>query len=223
MLTSWGGTDLSPQEYFGDSYNEAVTFLNSKAKEFDRMAVKYGIEQQMAMSIVFPEIIRYNRFRDFAETTVLELTYVDGGRLAADFSIGRFQMKPSFVETLETIILENESLSQFAHIAQYDNPKDIKLVRAERLKRLKQHQWQMEYLACFIAIGKSRFATIIQTQPNEELLILSSLYNLSIDATYEQLQKTAQNKTFPYGRFSPTNFSYFDVAYYFYTNHSSSI
>ena len=109
-------------------------------------------------------------------------------------------MKPSFVEQLETIVMENEALSNFSHIAQYSTGQRKIRVRTERLKRLKQHQWQMEYLACFMTIGQNRFSAIIDSNPHEELLILSSLYNLSLNATYQQsLQQTAQSKTFPMG------------------------
>ncbi|HNS30759.1 MAG TPA: hypothetical protein PKL52_09550 [Tenuifilaceae bacterium] len=223
LLASWGDGTLSPREFFGDSYHEAVSFLRSQTDAFNHLTQRYDVDKRMAMAIIFPELIRYNRFRDFAETTVLELTYVDDGPLAADFSIGRFQMKPSFVEQLETIVMENEALSNFSHIVQYSTPDNVKSVRTERLKRLKQHQWQMEYLACFMTIGQNRFSAIIDSNPHEELLILSSLYNLSLNATYQQLQQTAQSKTFPYGRLSMANFSYYDVANYFYIHHAISL
>ncbi len=215
ITIGWQG-DISPQAYFGDSYDEAVLYLEKNKVSFEALANFYQFDYKIAKSIVFPELIRYNRFRDFAETTALEITYVDGGKFAADFSIGYFQMKPSFVESLENIVLADSSYTVFNHIIDYKNSSDIRKVRAERLRRLKENQWQLQYLACFISIGKNRFKTVIERRPEEELLILSSLYNLSINADYEQLLQTAQNKTFPYGKFGMGRFSYYDVAKYYY-------
>ena len=72
LLASWGDYTLSPQEYFGESYHEAVSFLRSQTDDFNNLTQRYDVDKRMAMAIIFPELIRYNRFRDFAETTVLE-------------------------------------------------------------------------------------------------------------------------------------------------------
>ena len=125
-------------------------------------------------------------------------------------------MKPSFVENLENIVQADSSFAVFSHIVNYKDTSNVRSVRSERLRRLKENQWQLQYLACFISIGKNRFKAVIEERPEEELLILSSLYNLSIYADYEQLLQTAQNKTFPYGKFGMGRFSYYDVAKYYY-------
>ena len=45
-------------------------------------------ESRLALAIGAPEIIRYQYFRDFLETSSLQLLYVNYGGDAADFSIG---------------------------------------------------------------------------------------------------------------------------------------
>lgn len=210
---------LSPEEYFGESYHESVAFYKKNLVHFKQYFNAFGINSDLAISVVFPEIIRYNRFRDFAETTALELAYVTGGSTVADFSIGRFQMKPSFIENLEAEIEKSSQLKlKFAKIVTYKaNCTELER-RKDRVARLKQSHWQSLYLACFITIANERFKREINSNPSEQLMILSSAYNLGLTASYPDLAKVSQQKTFPYGSLSMGRFSYFDVANYFYQN-----
>lgn len=208
---------LSPEEYFGESYQESVAYYNSNKENLKKYFNSFGINSDLAIAVVFPEIIRYNRFCDYAETTALELAYVTGGSGFADFSIGRFQMKPSFIETLEDEIEKSSQLKvKFAEIVRFKiNCTELEK-RKIRLTRLKQPNWQCHYLACFITIANEKFKSEIKRNPNEQLMILSSAYNLGITASYSDLVRVSQIKTFPYGSLSMGRFSYFDVANFFY-------
>jgi len=53
------------------------------------------------LSIVFPELIRFNAIQDKIETFALQSLYVKYGKDYANFSVGPFQVKPSFAESLE--------------------------------------------------------------------------------------------------------------------------
>jgi hypothetical protein len=208
---------LTPEEYFGDSYTDAISFFQKNSKSFKSFFSKYNIDHKLANAIVFPEVIRYNRFRDFAETTALELAYVQGGTSFADFSIGRFQMKPSFVEMLEFEFKSNSPIaSTFSSIIFFKDTLSEHSIRLERVSRLKDQQWQLIYLAYFIHIAREKFKMDIAQNPNEELLILSSAYNLSLNASYSDLKRVASLKTFPYGRMGLGRFSYFDVADFYF-------
>ena len=54
----------------------------------------------IAESVVWPEMERYARLQDLAETAAVYGTYITTGG-GPDYSIGLFQMKPSFIEDLE--------------------------------------------------------------------------------------------------------------------------
>lgn len=219
-----GESYVSPQEYFGDSYTEALRFYDSQKADFEIFFSKYGIDPALASAVVFPEVIRYNRFRDYMETTALEIAYVNGGKSVADFSIGRFQMKPSFVEMLETELQFDDSLGKhFTDLILYPAAPSVQDIRRERINRLKNQQWQQRYLACFVLLAQKKFAKILLSHPNEELLILSSAYNLGLNSSHEAIVKVSLTKSFPYGNPRTGRFSYYDVANYFYTNHSPKI
>lgn len=218
------GPVMSPAEYFGSSYTEAVEFCHSNRNEFLVLQKQYNLDPKIASAVVLPELVRYSRFFDFMETTTLELAYVKGGSSVSDFSIGRFQMKPSFVEMLETELRGNPQLMlEFNELVDYPPSIDDKEVRRIRLSRLKDQQWQFKYLACFISLAQIRFTTIIDQQPNKKLLILSSAYNLGLSASYEDLLRISKTKTLPFGNVYTGRFSYFEVANHYYLNHSPKI
>ena len=215
---------ISPEEYFGDSYVDALNYCQENRAEFSRFFLENGIKPEVACAVIFPELIRYNRFRNFIETTALEIAYISGGKNVADFSIGRFQMKPSFVEMIENELNENlEIRLQFEKVVNYQPFFSETEVRKERLERLNQPSWQKVYLACFLKLALKKYEVEIEQNPQDVLLILSSAYNLGLQASYADLKRIAETKTFPYGKNFTGRFSYFDVANYFYSNHSNLI
>jgi len=211
--------DITPRQYFGDSYNEAIRYCQNQKTSINSLFTRYGISPEEAISIVFPEIIRYNRFSDFAETTALEVAYVQAGKNVADFSIGHFQMKPSFVESLEQELLNYRDLFQkFKEVITYEPNSSNEFIRSERIERLKQEVWQLQYLACFIRLAEKRFAKELNSKPQERLMILSSAYNKGLNSTYAELKRLSESKTFPYGKSIVGRYSYFDVANYFFVH-----
>ena len=215
--------DVNPEQYFGDSYSEALKFLNVNRNSFEKCFAKYGVDANEAFAVVFPEIIRFNRFSDFIETSALELTYVRGGSAFADFSIGHFQMKPSFIESIEQNLQLDSTLKvEFKDIYGYPNNLSESEIRNCRLDRLKQESWQLKYLSCFIRLAEKRFAKELMQNPNRRLLILSSSYNLGLNSTYVELKSLSERKTFPYGKMHLGRFSYYDVSSYFFKHNSTN-
>ncbi len=214
--------ELNPQQYFGDSYTEALIFCKNNKLNLITIFEKYDVNPKLAVSIVFPELIRYNRFRDFVETSALEIAYISGGKESADFSIGNFQMKPSFVEMLELEISKNNytNVPLFSEIYKYPVISDVKQIRSERISRLKNKTWQIKYLACFYKLAEVKFKDKYRND-REKLLIFSSAYNLGLNSSIENIFKISKSKSFPYGNPKTGRFSYFDVAVYFYSKHSA--
>ena len=215
-----GGT-LNPAQYFGDSFSESVNFYRKNRTYYSQFFHSFGVDPNMAAAVVFPETIRYNRFRDFLETSALEIAYVKGGKSVSDFSIGRFQMKPSFVEELEEVVAADITRhAKYAEIIAYEGCSTLADIRKARVMRLKQFRWQVLYLACFVTIATTRYANEIQAKPEETLLILSSAYNLGLSSDYGALVSVSRRKSFPYGNQYDGRFSYYDVANFFYHNYT---
>ena len=139
------------KDIFGQKYLEAEEYLDNNKWIKDSIA-KCGVDPHLAISVVFPELIRYSAVKDLVETRGLEVLYTQYGSEYADFSIGRFQMKPSFANRLENdwnLLLNNLPLNcNIKPFELSDNPE----ARIQRLMRLKDEKWQVKYLAMFLKI-----------------------------------------------------------------------
>ena len=107
-----------------------------------------GVNPAVAESVVWPEYNLYNYWQDMMETTAVSSTYVPSGS-GFDFSIGIFQMKPSFVERLECAWMQS-GLAQSVEL-QFDTS-DNPAARKARLDRMRCDDWQAVYLALFLRL-----------------------------------------------------------------------
>ena len=103
-----GHPDNSEMERFEKDYKfdieNAVDYYSEIKNRLKSSSSKYKTNDTILSCIVFPEMVRYSKYRDFLETKFLEILYIQYGKQYADFSIGKFQMKPSFIEEMETYI-----------------------------------------------------------------------------------------------------------------------
>lgn len=89
------------KQAFGSDYTWAVNWLQQNKAVIQKNADQFNIPAKALMAIVFPELIRYNTVFDALEINSLRYLYVSEGKDYADFSVGYFQMKPSFAEMVE--------------------------------------------------------------------------------------------------------------------------
>ena len=110
FLVCFSGSILAKESYeiyFRDEREEVAKFLQANQQKMAQKAIKFHHENDFVTAIVYPELLRYNYIQDFIETSGLELLYMHYGAKTADFSIGHFQMKPSFAEHIEKYIEKN--------------------------------------------------------------------------------------------------------------------
>ena len=163
----------------------------------------------IAISIVAPEISQYSSISDFFEVSSLYAMYMNFGR--ADFSIGRFQMKPSFVENLEKDVLGNPSLlKKFSNLIPTGSEREKRKFRLGKLSNL---SGQLEYLRLFMAIAAEKTSSIVFRDSEEKLKYLSTLYNSGINLNNNQVLNAMNKKRFPR---LDREFNYAEVAYEFY-------
>ena len=101
----------------------------------------------IAESVIFPELIRYSLLQDRMETGAVKALYVTCGPGGCDFSIGPFQMKPSFVEDLEKRWMRS-GLARRYNL--FFDTKDSENARKVRISRMEKEEWQCIYLAVFL-------------------------------------------------------------------------
>lgn len=137
---------------FKEDYLYAENILEKNSWWADTLDA-HNIDHRFALAIVFPELIRYSSIIDYIQIKALEVLYVQYGEDYADFSIGYFQMKPSFAEHIEADILEHGLLIPYPDLARlHPDTLDDPAHRTARIERLRDEQFQLLYLEAFLRI-----------------------------------------------------------------------
>jgi hypothetical protein len=194
-------------------FDRALEFIADHRERIERGLGTYGVDPGIMVPVVFPELVRYAHLRDTIETAALFLLYTNYGPAYANFSIGPLQMKPSFVEALEEEI-KRSSDGMLKPIADY--PASLRTaegsaraIRAERVRRLQDLDWQLRYLAAFAQLTIERYPGLATMLPEEQVLLLSVFYNagqhLSLEEAIERIDAAyfpiaALNQRVPYAR-----------------------
>jgi hypothetical protein len=222
MATSHGQTEPliagdAVQRRFGIEFKAASDFCSRIYPSVNATAGQYLVEPEMILAIGFPECLRYSVLCDRMETYALETIYVSFGREKADFSIGVFQMKPSFAEDLEATVFSDSSLArQFEPILNYANQGCFQ--RLERVARLKTVEWQILYLCCFYKVMERKAAGMAFPEKSDRLRFYASAYNHGFLRPAKEIEKWQHAPTFPGGRIDPVHhFPYCEVSKAFYT------
>ena len=106
------------------------------------------MDPQIAESVVWPEMERYSRLQDLMETGANYNAYIRTGG-GPDFSIGLFQMKPSFVEGLEKAWMRSGLARQYNLWFDTD---DTPTARRIRISRMQKEEWQVRYVGVFLRL-----------------------------------------------------------------------
>jgi hypothetical protein len=181
------------RKVFSNDWTSAERFVNEHRTEWQQEFDLFGVDGHVAEAIVFPELIRYSMWQDEIERVAVNGLYVSKGREGADFSIGRFQMKPSFAEEVEQA-WNHSSLSKeygFVFNVQPNNE-----ARRSRIRRLTTMQGQCRYLAIFIRLLQQRHPQLSQLPAKEQVRFLATAYNRSFSASFRQIQKMQRERHF---------------------------
>ena len=205
------------EQAFGRSYADSMTTVTAQAPAWCRELERLGADPLTLIPVVFPEILRFSYVRDRAETLGLEALYVTGGSSRADYSIGRFQMKPSFVERLESSMAAGAAIPDgFRAALDYPAGANEPAAREIRLQRLRDPRWQVLYLAAFGSIVERRF-NLDSLSTEDRIRFLAAAYNRGFWLSEEQIRSAAEWKIFPRGaKGRPGPYRYADIAVDFY-------
>jgi len=183
---------------FTFDYTWALEFVKNNKVEIEEVSHKHENDAALLTAIVFPELLRYSLMRDYFETGVLEVIYTKYGSKYADFSIGFFQMKPSFVEALEKAIARDLNLRiEYAPLLLFKS-KHEKRIRKERIARLRKLTWQLHYLNAFYEVVYSAAAESFENNGNW-LRYLATAYNRGFEQPKTEIERWYHIPNFPYG------------------------
>jgi hypothetical protein len=170
--------DPDYRKIFGNDYNYAIKTIEKHSIWSDTLS-EDGLDPDFAISIIFPELIRYSSIIDYIEVKGLEVLYVQYGMDYADFSIGLFQMKPSFAEHIESDILKYNLTGKFPSLsALCHDLSETSNARMERIIRLKDENYQLLYLEAFIRIMDAIYPDLLVNSTQDRLILDSLQYRL---------------------------------------------
>lgn len=211
------GQDEDYRKIFGRNYKNSVAFVQSNRK-YDAALRSGGIDRAFAWAIVFPELIRWSALSDVIETSNLRTLYVQFGAKYSDFSVGRFQMKPSFAETLESDYnrLIDQAVKDKIRLPAFKTADTVENRRA-RVARLTDMDGQIGYLIAFILVMEKLYAGETWTDDEAKLRFFATGYNAGYRSGAAVLKKESVLRRFHTGIiFSKPAYCYADIAVDFY-------
>jgi hypothetical protein len=213
---------LNYRELFGKDWDKAELFVKENRNWIESKLEQFDVSYAVSIAIIFPELVRYSALRDKIEITLLKALYINLGEEYANFSIGHFQMKPSFAE----MIRENAKKAMgkkagnlFKQKSEYD---DIKSFRASIVSDLENPEAQLNYLIAFLKICEANFNLKLKDD-DDRVRFMATAYNYGFWKKAEQIENMIHEKYFNTTIIKTVMYSYSDVSLFWYKNIGNGI
>jgi hypothetical protein len=207
--------DLDYQTVFGKNWDNAVKIEQENRAWISKIFEKNNIPYPLGMGIVFPELVRYSALRDKMEITLLKALYINLGDEYANYSIGLFQMKPSFAESIGDKISNSLKKSQLSYFKKKSDFKNIIEYRRSVVSGLEDIKVQVLYLVSFIKICEKSF-NINTMDDLAKLKFLATAYNYGFEKSFSQIIEMEDKKFFNTKLVKTENYSYCLISEYWY-------
>jgi hypothetical protein len=206
---------LDYQEIFGQDWKKAEIFVSENEQWMRPALDKYNTPYKMSIAVIFPELVRYSALRDVMEVTLLKALYVNLGKAYANFSVGYFQMKPSFAEKIREMAPSATGKRAKNLLKNKSEYKDSVTFRASILADLEDPRMQLNYLIAFFKICENRF-DMKGMDETERLKFLATAYNTGFYRSFQEIKIMEDKKYFNTKLFKTESYSYSDVSLYWY-------
>jgi hypothetical protein len=201
---------------FSEDWTAATEYAAAERGEWVDIFEAFGIDPLLAEAVVFPELVRYSSLRDAAETAAVRALYQQRGSRGADFSIGRFQMKPSFAESVERQWVASPESADWG--LTFDTADNTNARRA-RVRRLSYPLWQCTYLAMFLSSLYWQHPELADAPTEQQVRLCAAAYNGGETKSLETIKRLSERRFF-HTDFLPTAATeyhcYSDIAEYYY-------
>ena len=192
---------MAPEGYiaaYPSQSRQAIEKFGSCREELKKILPNATDEElRIAFAIVAPEASCYNPLTDYFETAAVKKDYPASG--SPDYSIGLFQMKPSFVESLENEVAKDATLkAKYGSKLAYSS-NNVTAKRRERVERLADTNWQIYYLAVFVDVVKKRTSTWNLKDAESKVRYWSTMYNAGFYLSRARVEHRFGVKQFPRG------------------------
>lgn len=174
-------------------WEAAVRLASDRRVEWIQVWESLDVDARLCEAVVFPELMRYSRFMDEVELATLSLRYVRGGVQKSNFSVGAFQMKPSFVESLERAWMDSELRLQYELYFVSGDTIDL---RRRRIRRISDEQWQCVYVGMFVKLMMEKYPELAAMKAEDCVRYLATAYNCGFGLPLQTLSKRMKERAF---------------------------
>ena len=196
------------QILFGSDLSQVVDIIRKDNELLQSISSIKEKHQWHVIAVVIPEMIRWNMFQDIIDTFMDENIYISFGK--GDCPIGMFQMRASFIDTMERYVSSNKLVECYPIFISAENEKDV---RRERLRRLKRKEWQVRYAWTYWQIVNHRFIGLDFKNAIEQIRFFATAYNYGFKEPVQSIRKWENKKAFPYGpKYTGEQIAYADLS-----------
>ena len=196
----------------GESYRAALVLY---ADLSEALKTRDWEEPDFALSIVFPEMLRYAPLRNVMEQLATRLVY----GISPSFTgctIGHFQMNVAFAETIERYVSLSAGLKARYPGIDFGGASKRLRDRLRRVGRINRIDGETEYLYAFIDICTNKFS-LGDLADEDRLVLLATAYNAGMSRSREELEQVSSLNSYPSGLNSPSSkWNYATIAQEFY-------
>lgn len=172
---------------------KVMAFLQSNQDLICKFSETYEANAHEVVAFGYPKLTEFFEKENSESDKKLESLYIYLGSRETDTAIGEFQIKASFVEQIETIVNNYPAVfPDFKFLGQYKKI-DERSIRQERIKRMKDVEWQLNYLFAFKAIADSCFFGIEFQNKEEKTAFYSIAFDLGFKAKLQEIKSCYQS------------------------------
>lgn len=199
---------------FKNDWQKALKYLDDNNSWIKPALEKYKIPYHEAIAVVFPEIVRFSALRDKMETNILKTLYCNLGNEYANFSIGVFQIKPSFAEKIREEASRADGRKLFVKRRSFASDY---LFRKSIVEDLEDPKTEINYLIAFFKICKRHFPISWQNE-EDKIRFLATAYNTGFWKPEPEIKAMMDKKFFNTKMFKTENYSYADISLFWFKN-----
>lgn len=167
---------------------KSLAFIKSHESFLCDAGQKYETDPHEVIAIGFPFLLEYFERSEMSAYNGIESIYIHLGGRESNLKAGEFQLQSSMVENIEKIISNHPKVfEKFQFINEFAQD-DERSIRAERLERMKNTEWQFTYLFAFKAISDSCFFGEDFESTAEKIAFYSVAFHLGFETKMSDIK-----------------------------------
>ena len=214
-------SDYLYPEIFGNNWKRAELFVRENEVWMSNLLDDNKVDYHLAMSMVFPELVRYSAICDRMEITLLKSLYVHYGTDYANFSIGVFQIKPSCAEEILREIPDLHDKKLAVRFKTINSSISENEKRAIIVKELEDSKSQLLYVVAIVKLLNKMYRNYKWNSNLDKLKFYAAAYNCGFSNSELFIRKQMVARSFHTGLIrSDNHYCYADIAAFYYMNSS---